>query len=108
PLGQQLELEDDDDASVILGSPEQQSLCSVSTFDLPSPALSSTGATRQSEGKLNKSDKEGSWVWRWSEKRLDKSGNTRIFCSVKGCTQKKAMYGSKFYQQHQESPHKRP
>ncbi|KAG9319022.1 hypothetical protein KVV02_003339, partial [Mortierella alpina] len=34
PLGQQLELEDDDDASVILGSPEQQSLCSVSTFDL--------------------------------------------------------------------------
>jgi hypothetical protein len=61
----------------------------VSTFDLPSPALSSRGATRQSEGKLNKADKEGSWVWRWAEKRTDTSGNTRIFCSVKGCTQKK-------------------
>lgn len=61
----------------------------MSTFDLPSPALSSRGATRQSEGKPNKADKEGSWVWRWAEKRPDASGNTRIFCSVKGCSQRK-------------------
>ncbi|KAF9553977.1 hypothetical protein EC968_009984, partial [Mortierella alpina] len=87
PLGQQLDLEDDN-ASVILGSPDMQSLQSISTCDLPSPALSSRGATKQLGGKSNKSDKQGSWVWRWAVKRPDKSGKDRIYCSVKGCTQK--------------------
>ncbi|KAG9319044.1 hypothetical protein KVV02_000129, partial [Mortierella alpina] len=86
PAGQHLE---DDVVNLIEGSSDQQSLHSVSTFDLPSPALSSSGPTRKSGSKgKNKADKEGSWVWRWAEKRTDSSGQVRIFCIVKGCTQR--------------------
>ncbi|KAI1285863.1 hypothetical protein EDD11_000654, partial [Mortierella claussenii] len=68
---------------------DEQSLPSVSTFDLPSPALSSTGAVRAGRKKAEKEprDKEGSWVWRWAEKRTT-NGETKAFCAVKGCRQK--------------------
>ncbi|KAG0199380.1 Chromosome 5 4, partial [Mortierella sp. GBA30] len=45
---------------------DQHSLRSVSTFDLPSPALSS----RDAEKPDKKTDKT-SWVWQWAEKRVD-------------------------------------
>ena len=34
-------------------------------------------------------DKAGSWVWRWAEKQSDAADNTRIYCIVQGCSQKK-------------------
>ncbi|KAG0195114.1 hypothetical protein BGX28_002258 [Mortierella sp. GBA30] len=46
-------------------------------------------ADKRSNGKPDKVDKEGRWVWRWSEKLTDDDGNTKIQCLVKGCTQKK-------------------
>lgn len=58
----------------------------MSTFDLPSPALSSTGALTKS--KKDKADKQLSWVWRWAQKRTDSSGTVRVYCMVKRCTQK--------------------
>ena len=63
---------------------DQHSLRSVSTFDLPSPALSS----RDTEKPEKKTDKT-SWVWQWAEKRVDAAGKTRIYCLVPRCTQKK-------------------
>ncbi|KAF9094757.1 hypothetical protein BGX27_001376, partial [Mortierella sp. AM989] len=60
-------------------APDQQSLGSVSTLDLPSPALSS---------KDKKSDKS-SWVWRWAEKKTDETGKLRVYCTVSGCQQQK-------------------
>ena len=67
----------DDDAI----SMDQQSFRSVSTFDLPSPALSSRDA--------EKAEKKMSWVWQWAEERVDAAGGTRIYCLVPRCTQKK-------------------
>ncbi|KAI8600214.1 hypothetical protein EDD21DRAFT_139469 [Dissophora ornata] len=65
---------------------EQQSLGSVSTLDLPSPALSSGGAEKKS---YKKAGREGSWVWRWAEKRSDAAGIVRVYCLVPSCSQKK-------------------
>lgn len=63
---------------------DQQSLQSVSTFDLPSPALTSIGAEKTTEKR-----KEPSWVWLWAEKRVDAAGNARAYCLVPRCPQKK-------------------
>lgn len=84
--------EEEDDTverqSIFLDPP---SIGSTSMFGLPSPVLSSKGAERN-----RKMDKAGSWVWRWSEKRSDAANNTRIYCLVRGCSQKKgwALVGS--------------
>ncbi|KAF9342315.1 hypothetical protein BGX26_007806, partial [Mortierella sp. AD094] len=64
---------------------DQHSLRSVSTFDLPSPALSLNDGKKTQNTKSDKT----SWVWRWAEKRDDANGNTRIYCLVPRCTQKK-------------------
>ncbi|KAF9176691.1 hypothetical protein BGZ50_009837, partial [Haplosporangium sp. Z 11] len=50
--------------------PDQQSFGSVSTLALPSPALSSIGASAE---KMK--EKKGSWVWRWAEKRTNAARN---------------------------------
>jgi hypothetical protein len=84
--------EDDDAADQESIFADQQSLCTVSTFDLPSPALSSQGTEKKIEKKIDK----GSWVWKWAEKRTDEVGNVRVHCLVNRCPQKKgwAMIGS--------------
>ncbi|KAF9339576.1 hypothetical protein BGX26_009266, partial [Mortierella sp. AD094] len=58
--------EEEDDAEQQSVTPYQQSLGSVSTLDLPSPALSA-----KDEEKSNKKMGKGSWVWRWAKKRTD-------------------------------------
>lgn len=69
---------------------DQHSLRSVSTFDLPSPALSSRDAGRaDGADKPDRRTDKTSWVWQWAEKRVDASGNTRIYCTVPRCAQKK-------------------
>jgi len=52
--------------------------------------------TESRSSKANNADKEGSWVWRWAEKRTDINNDTRIFCLYKNCNQKKgyAIVGS--------------
>jgi hypothetical protein len=65
-------------------SMDQRSFRSVSTFDLPSPALSSRDAD-----KADKKTDKMSWVWQFAEKRDDPAGGTRIYCLVPRCTQKK-------------------
>ena len=96
---QQEEVHDaaDDDAI----SMDQQSFRSVSTFDLPSPALSLRDAEKA---------EKMSWVWQWAEKRVDAAGGTRIYCLVPRCTQKKgwaSMRGSTDnIRNHLQSDHK--
>ncbi|KAK3839853.1 MAG: hypothetical protein J3R72DRAFT_525148 [Linnemannia gamsii] len=54
---------------------------SFSTFDLPSPALSSMGAEKNSCTQL---DKAGRWVWRWAEKRSDAAGSIQSAMANQG------------------------
>jgi len=68
---------------------DQHSLRSVSTFDLPSPALSSKDAENKRDKKKDQKTDKMSWVWRHAEKRADAAGDTRIYCLVARCTQKK-------------------
>lgn len=54
---------------------------SISTLDLPSPAITSKDPEKTPEKK--------SWVWRWAKKQEDADGVSRIYCTVPRCTQKK-------------------
>lgn len=82
-------MDDKDDTADQQSIPaDQQSLGSVSTFDLPSPALSLKSAVKKASQKPEKTDK-GNWVWHWAEKQSDTSGNVRVYCKIPCCLQKR-------------------
>jgi len=60
---------------------DQNSIPSISTFELPSPAFTSSTVDKKIEKQ--------SWVWQWARKEKDDTGNIRVYCTVPRCTNRK-------------------
>ncbi|KAF9081767.1 hypothetical protein BGX27_004778, partial [Mortierella sp. AM989] len=69
---------------------DQHSVISVSTCELPSPALSARNSEMVSATQtITEKVSEKSWIWRWADKVTDGNGINRVYCKVKPCSKKK-------------------